>query len=125
MLFKYNLPYYDNRDFVSIASRYFSIKGSNTKLIILRSRDFNHISVIINVFTLLLENETLKEFGQNSIGSKELDYASISLLCQNFRNEIGSNLLWLGGENSKGEFAKFYNRYIRCIGQRLGEKYQY
>ena len=55
------------------------IKCTNTIRIILLSRYFDDIPIIINIFTLLLQDESFKEFIQNPIRGKELNNPSIRL----------------------------------------------
>jgi hypothetical protein len=49
--------------------------GSN--LIVLLSWKLDHISIIVNVLALLLQNESLKELGQDPIRSEEFDATTV------------------------------------------------
>mmetsp|Transcript_44090 Transcript_44090/g.92735 ORF Transcript_44090/g.92735 Transcript_44090/m.92735 type:complete len:309 (+) Transcript_44090:1459-2385(+) len=84
------------------------IKSTDTISIILFTWNLDHITIVINIFALLLEDESLKEFCQNPVCSKEFNNASVGLLGQNFGHKISRDLLWLGSKDAEWEFAELW-----------------
>jgi predicted lactoylglutathione lyase len=99
------------------------IQSSDSICIILLTGELYNITIIVNVVTLLLQNKSFKEFGQDLIGSEKFANATICLLCQDFGNEVGSYLFGLGGKNTKWELAKFFEidgaRVNECMSRFL------
>mmetsp|Transcript_31463 Transcript_31463/g.47398 ORF Transcript_31463/g.47398 Transcript_31463/m.47398 type:complete len:316 (-) Transcript_31463:162-1109(-) len=89
------------------------VKSTSTSFVILFSRYLYHITIIVNVFRFLLQDETFKEFGQDSVCCQELNTSSVVLLCQDLWNEVCCHFFGLSCEDAKGEFTKFRRRIIQ------------
>ena len=99
-------PYYEHP--TPIIIHLYLVKSTSTNIIILCTRYLNDISIIINVFTLLLEDESFKEFCQDTVCGEEFNDTSIRLYAQDFGNKIGCDFLWLSSKDSEWELAKLW-----------------
>ena len=90
----------------------FLVQSSGASFIILFTRNLDHTSVVVNVFTFLLQDKSLEELIQDTVGCQEFYASAVFVDGQNLWNEIGSNLLGLSSQNTERKLAKFGSRIV-------------
>ena len=94
------------------------VENPGSRVIVLLSWNLDHVSVVVNIFGLLLEDKSLVKFGQNTVCCQKFHTSSIVRRGQNFGHEIRGHLFRLGRQYTKREFSK-----LGCgiVQQQLGE----
>lgn len=90
----------------------FLVQSSGASFIILFTRNLDNISVVVNVFTLLLQDKSLEELIQDTVGRQEFYTSAVTVDGQDLWNKVGSNLLGLSSQNTERKLAKFGSRIV-------------
>lgn len=94
------------------------VKASHPVGIVLSTRSLDDVAVIINVLTLLLQNETFKELGQNSVSCQKFNRRAVRRSIQNLWYQVGSDFLGLSCQDTEWKLSKFRSGVVQ---QELGE----
>ena len=86
---------------------------SYTNIIVLFTGCLDDITIVVNVFALLLQDESLKEFGEDSVGRQKVDAAAILVRRKDLGDEVRRHLLGLSGQNAKGELSQLGRRIVQ------------
>jgi hypothetical protein len=101
---------YESRD--RYCKRLLLVELPDSVDVVLSTGHLDDIAVVVDVFRLLLQNEPFEKFGQDPVGRQELDAATVGLLRQDFRYQIGRHFFGLGGQYAKGKLAQFGRRVV-------------
>jgi hypothetical protein len=88
-------------------------KRSNAQFVVLFTGQLDDVAIIINVLTLLLENETLEKLIQDTVSGQEFTLSSVFIDKQHFGDQVRSNFFRLSGEDTKGKLAKLRGRVVQ------------
>ena len=82
------------------------VQCSHTSLVILSAGHLDDVAIIVNIFALLLQDESLKELGEDSVGRQKVHAATILVRRKDLGNEVSRHLFGLSGQNTKGELSQ-------------------